>query len=273
MEGNAGQVNYIGGRQVRVPRLTTTGLGDYDRAGGKYPKGAVNLDWQLLELTQDRGGEFYFDRNDVDESGFHVTAQNTLSEFQRMHVVPEIDAYRYSTIAGLVPTTTDTIDRTNIYAKFLSQIRAMQNKTGMGTAGLVATMSWLTYGILEQSEEFSRTVSIQSFAQGDVSFEVKTINGVPIIPVQEAVFKTAYEFKPGTTTDAMGFVPAPGAKNINWLIMPRTAPIAISKTDVPKIFSPDVNQDGDGWKLQYRKYHDLWLKENQIPSIIASVAA
>ena len=44
-------------------------------------------------------------------------------------------------------------------------------------------------------------------------------------------------------------------------------PIAINKTDKLRVFTPDVNQKADAWKIDFRKYHDLWIKkqkENQI---------
>jgi len=61
------------------------------------------------------------------------------------------------------------------------------------------------------------------------------------------------------------------AKSINWLITAATTPIAISKTDNMRIFSPDTNQSADAWKLDYRKYHDLWILDNKLPTIFANI--
>ena len=54
MEANAGQVQYTGGNEVKVPMITTDGLADYDRQNG-YVDGAVNLAYETMKLTQDRG--------------------------------------------------------------------------------------------------------------------------------------------------------------------------------------------------------------------------
>lgn len=51
-------------------------------------------------MTQDRGRSFSFDENAVDETNFVLTAATVMGEFQRTKVIPEIDAYRYSTIAA-----------------------------------------------------------------------------------------------------------------------------------------------------------------------------
>ncbi|WP_413894734.1 hypothetical protein [Clostridioides sp. ZZV14-6105] len=60
------------------------------------------------------------------------------------------------------------------------------------------------------------------------------------------------------------FKEGPKALDINWLITPSSAPIAISKTDKPRIFTPDQNQSADAYKIDYRKYHDLWLLDEPI---------
>jgi len=61
------------------------------------------------------------------------------------------------------------------------------------------------------------------------------------------------------------------AKNVNWIICGQNAPIAISKTDNMRIFDPNTNQSADAWKLDYRKYHDLWIMDNQYPSLFVNV--
>ena len=59
---------------------------------------------------------------------------------------------------------------------------------------------------------------------------------------------------------------------VNWLICPRTAPIAVSKTDNVKIIAPEVNQFADAWDVDYRKYHDLFIPENKKAAIAVSIA-
>lgn len=97
MEANAGQVKYSGGRDIKIPALSTTGLGNYDRNAG-FPKGGVSVKYQTKAMTQDRGTSFLLDRIEVDESGFIATASSAAAIFQREHVIPEVDAYRYSSI-------------------------------------------------------------------------------------------------------------------------------------------------------------------------------
>ena len=282
MEANAAQVQYVGGKKIKIPTLKTTGLGDYTRGTGaanrgKYAKGTVELTYADYELEVDRSAEFAFDRHDVDESAFIIQAPNVMGVFQRDHAIPEIDAFRYSKIAQLVMAQgasaykSQALTKTNVLDEFLAQIRAKQNTTGIDTAGLVSIMPFSIYSIIERSAEVSKSITLSQFEQGGLQFEVKTINGVPIIPVVEDRMKTKYVFKDGV--DEWGYEPAAGAKSINWIITPRHLPIAISKTDNLKIFTPDANQNGDDWLIQYRKYHDLWILEQQLEQIILSIAA
>lgn len=90
MDANAGQVKYVGGNEIKVPKMSVDGLGDYNRsdAGAGYTLGAVNLTYQTLTMTQDRGRKFQLDAMDVDETNFVATATNVMNVFQEEKVVP-----------------------------------------------------------------------------------------------------------------------------------------------------------------------------------------
>ena len=99
MDANAGNIIYNGGKDVKIPALSMTGLGDYSRTAG-YPEGSLTLAYENFTMTQDRGAQFLLDRMDVDETNFAANAITALSEFQRTQVIPEVDAYRISKIAN-----------------------------------------------------------------------------------------------------------------------------------------------------------------------------
>ena len=54
MDANAGQVQYNGGAEVKIPKMSLVGLGDYNRDEG-YKQGAVTLEYETFKMTQDRG--------------------------------------------------------------------------------------------------------------------------------------------------------------------------------------------------------------------------
>jgi hypothetical protein len=274
MEGNAGLVIYNGGNTVKIPKLTMDGLGNYDRSLG-FAQGAATLAYETKTMGQDRGRTFMLDSMDVNETNFVANASNLMGEFQRTMVIPEIDAYRYSTIASLAIAGARasggyTPIKADIYSKIKADIAAIQDE--MGAMPLVITMSIATLAILEGSTEMVRQLEVGAFS-GTIQSEVKQIDECPIIEVPSARLKTAYVFNDGKTAGQTvgGFVPAALAKNINWIISAANAPIAISKTDNIRIFSPDQNQSADAWKLDYRKYHDLWILDNKLGSVFVNV--
>ena len=55
------------------------------------------------------------------------------------------------------------------------------------------------------------------------------------------------------------------------MILPRVSPIAISKQDKMRIFDPDTNQKANAWAMDYRRFHDLWIKDNMLPLIYINI--
>ena len=267
MEENAAQVIYNGGSEIKMPKMSTQGLGTYDRDEG-YTSGAVTYSFETFALSQDRGRRFRIDAVDVDESGFGLAAANVAAEFQRTKVIPEIDAYRYSKLAAAAGIKAEyTPDKATILSELLEQLSAVRDITG-GEGDIVIIMSRPVYDKLMLSSELSRTIDSAQFTQGGLEFGVKTVNGAAVIPVPSARMKTAYTF---SANGEGGFAPAEGAGGINWIICPKSAPIAVSKTDNVKIITPEANQFADAWDIDYRKYHDLFVPDNKKAAIAVSV--
>lgn len=268
MDANAGQVIYNGGKEVKIPKMNMDGLGDYSRANG-FTQGSITLEYETKTMTQDRGRTFMLDSMDVNESNFVANATNAMGQFQNTKVVPEIDAYRYSkiatlAIAGNVASGGNTIDETNVLKLLKADITAIEDI--VGDVPLVITMSTPIAAILDQNEKISKRLDVTEFTKGDIVTKVQSFDGHPIVKVPSARMKTAYTFYDGKTSGQTtgGFVAAGTAKNINWIITPMYAPIAVNKTDKVRIFDPNTNQDADAWKLDYRKYHDLWIMDEAL---------
>ena len=268
MEANANLVRYNGGNEVKLPNILMDGLADYDRANG-FVGGDVTLEWKTYALTQDRGRTFSIDAMDVDETNFVVTAGTVMGEFQRTMVVPEIDAYRYSKLATLAiganQTRSIAITPDNIVDELLADLNGMEDV--IGAKEVVITMNPILAGQLAKAGK--DYISKAMLAKGALSVEVQSFNDNAIVKAPSKLLKTAFVFNDGTTDgqEAGGFVADADALDINWLISTKDAPIAISKTDKVRTFSPDTNQKADAWKVDYRKYHDLWVPANKLTSI------
>lgn len=278
MEANAGQVKYDGGDTVHIPEISMQGLAKYDRDDG-FNQGSVTLKFNPYKMTQDRGRTFQLDSMDVNETNFVATAGTVMGEFQRTQVIPEIDAYRYSKIAALATaenkvTTGFTPAVATILEKLEAEITEIQDVVGEDE-GLIVVMSTKLRTILNNADKFNRYLNVAEFKNGSINTTVKSFNDIPILGVPSARMKTAYVFNDGKTANqqAGGFKADTGAKDINWIIMPQRAPIAVSKTDKVRVFSPDINQKADAWKIDYRKYHDLWIPKNRFAAIRVNTGA
>lgn len=278
MEANAGQVKYDGGDTVHIPEISMQGLAKYDRDEG-FNQGSVTLKFNPYKMTQDRGRTFQLDSMDVNETNFVATAGTVMGEFQRTQVIPEIDSYRYSKISALATaenkvTTGFTPAVATILEKLEAEITEIQDVVGEDE-GLIIVMSTKLRTILNNADKFNRYLNVAEFKNGSVNTTVKSFNDIPILGVPSARMKTAYVFNDGKTANqqAGGFKADTGAKDINWIIMPQRAPIAVSKTDKVRVFTPELNQKADAWKIDYRKYHDLWIPKNRFAAIRVNTGA
>lgn len=276
MELNSNMVKYNGGNEVKIPKYVMDGLADYDRENG-FRKGSVSVSYETHTLTQDRGRTFSLDAMDVDETNFVVNAASVLGEFQRTKVVPEVDAYRMSkiatkAIAGSKATGGYTAASTDIIDKLLADVYKVYDLVGESTP-LVISLSMAVAPVLDLSDKIVKRLDVVDFQKGEVTIKTLALDGIPIIRVPSTRMKTAYVFNDGTTAgqEAGGFVADVAAKNINWLITARNSAIGVSKTDIPRIFDPMTNQTANAWKIDYRKYHDLFIPDNKVDGIYANI--
>jgi len=275
MEANAGQVKYSGGDEIKIPDLVVQGLGDYDRDNG-FVQGSVTFKYQTHKMTQDRGRTFQLDAMDVDETNFGASAANVMSEFQRLQVIPEIDAYRYSFLAAKAVAKGNSesyaVSPDTILAKLYEHIFEVADK-GVDLEQLVISIAYPAYGALTGNSVLQKRIDVGDFAQGGINLRIKMLDGIPLIPVTSNRMKSAILLNDGSTAgqEVGGFKPDALAKDVHWIITPRTTPIGISKTDKVRIFDPNTNQKADAWKLDYRKYHDIIIPDNKVDSIRVAV--
>lgn len=257
MTENAGRIKYNGGNEIKIPTRSLSGLGDYGRADGEtngaYPKGNAKLTWTTYGLTMDRGAEFHLDRHDDDETNFNLDLTDIVTQFVKAHVAPELDAYRYSKLSKAGKIVESTITQENIIPLLLKDINSIGQEIDT-MENLIIPMSWDVYEILQNVKFNKGQTSIVS--KDGMELTMDTFNGIPFYPVSTNRMKTEYTFDP-----VDGFMAKATAKDINWLVVDKTLPIAINKTDSLKFFDANTYQNGDDNVLQYRLYHDLIVPE------------
>lgn len=178
MELNDKLVRYNSGSEVKIPMLDMDGLADYDRQTG-FVEGSVDLTWQTKKMTMDRGRQFTFDEQEVNDTNFVLTASSVMGEFQRTKVVPEIDAYRYSTLAALAAAKGRAVygytpEEATILKKLYADLASIQDEVGDDTP-LVITMSTQVAALFDTNTSLGRSVNPADFRQGDITLKVLSL--------------------------------------------------------------------------------------------------
>ena len=153
---------WTGAHTVKVYKITTSAMNDYDRAGEKSATqwsryGAVaDLDATTEEftLTRDRSFTFAIDKLDTDETAAQLAAATALARQDREVVIPEVDTYVYGVMcanAGSKPEA-KALTADNIYPEILAASEALDNAEAP-EAGRVLVVSPATYALLKKSPD------------------------------------------------------------------------------------------------------------------------
>ena len=272
LEANGSDIQFMDEKTVLLSSIDMSGMGDYDRSNG-FAKGSLSEVKTPYTLSMDRGRSFTYDAMDEKEAG--IKGAEYMAEFQRTKAAPEIDAYALSKLrywasqAGNVTST--SVSTSNAIATLITLINACKNVVGASEELVVFTsMSFRT--LLDTSAEYTRYINVGDFAKGGVSTKVMTVNGVPTIEVQDALMYSSYDFLNGVddTQYNGGFVAHSGATMSDFIVMPKKAAKLVTKTKKIRVFSPDVNQLADAWKMDYRRYYDVVCSAEKQKTIFAN---
>lgn len=252
--------DFSGVNKVEVLKVSTTGLGDYSRENG-YPKGDVTAAWEVMQLTEERGKEISVDRMD-DEETLGLTFGTVTGQFMRDHVVPELDAYRFAKYAsqnGILTADAAVLTAETFLAAVDEAVRAMD-------AEEVPQAGRKLYINSDLKPLLNNAVTRQFGSDGVINTVLSGYNDMPIIWVPKSRFYTAITLNDGSSS--WGYVKnATTGKNINFMIVFPEAILQVVKFALPKIFTPDENQEKDAWKFQFREYHDAFVYENKVKGI------
>lgn len=133
--------SWSGAHTIKVYKVTTGQMNDYDRPGENMGKVVVDEDSETqtvmlsrygaiesldatteeMTLKKDRSFTFAIDKLDADETQQQLSGASALARQQREVVIPEVDAYTYgvmATGAGTKPAAL-TLTETNIYTEII----------------------------------------------------------------------------------------------------------------------------------------------------------
>ena len=260
------RVNWIGAQTAKVFKVDVDGLGDYSRNAG-FVAGSSDGTWETLTIEQDRGRSFSIDTMDNDET-LGMMMASTLGEFERVQVIPEVDAYRFAKYAYNAGTTaTGTLSSSDDVPALIQTAEATMDNAEVPYEGRILFVNPNVYSYLKG--DITRYVQNEV---RDVNTEVEMYDGMRIIRVPSGRFSTAVTLaQPTSSSDAGGY--STSGVNINFMIVHPSAVLQVIKHQIPRVFSPEVNQEADAWKINYRIYHDCWVLANKTAGIYVHKAA
>ena len=273
---NAGIV-WEGGKEVKIPILSTDGLGTMN--GYKAPNGDLSLSYETKKLQWYRGRNLTIGRYDVDETNMALTVGNALRVFLNSQVIPEIDCLRIATAAQgaisfgqIKAQATNLITTANILDLLMADIAAVQDKIGE-TEQLYIQISTGLKSLLERSTQITKYLNVKDFAVRSATLRLEALNDQYLIGTPSAYMHSVFGLNDGATAGQTvgGVTFANLGANVNWLIAARPAVDAIARPQISKVIDPDTNQDGEYWKIMFSVYHGLWAMENKGDGLLVNL--
>lgn len=248
--------------EIVIPKMSMDGLADYSRDGG-YVSGDVTLTNETVTFNYERGRSFTIDAMDNEETAGVAFGQLS-GEFVRTKAAPEIDAFRFAQYAGtdgITKVSSDLAAAEDTLAALIAAQNAMDEAEVPMESRILFITPTLYNGVMNIDTTKSKAV-LDSFAQ--------------IVKVPQSRFYTAISLYDGSSDGetAGHFVKAAnGGKNINFMIVEKTAAIQYQKHLVSKVVTPEENQVSDAWKFFYRSYGIADVYENKVKGIYLHHAA
>ena len=256
--------------EIKVATIAMDGLANYDRETG-FVKGSVTTGWETYKLRHDRGREFDIDAVDDEERAAIVSA-NVMAEFERTKVIPEVDAVRFATLAENAGNTVaaDLTAQDAAY-KAVAEAEVAMEDLGADLSRCILYCTSAVKRLLRENQK--QNYRLEQGQNPNEKF--LTWDEMKIVTVPSARFASKVTLNDGKTggQEAGGFAKAEDGKAINFMVVHPSAAAAIQRHKKLRYFAPDVNQDKDAHKWQFRLFHDLLVYENKRGLIYCHTAA
>lgn len=241
-----------------IAKYSMDGLKDYSRNSG-YKRGNVKLDWETHKANYDRGVKFEIDTMDNEESA-ELAFGKLSGEFARTQGAPEQDAFTYATLAGVDGVSIkeeDLATGDEILDSIQTEQSAMDEEEVTGTSRIL----FITSTLLRKAQ------NVEKYKSTGVLDEFSAIVKVP-----QKRFYTAINLLSGDDGEESmgGYEKAETGKDINFMIVEKSAVMKWPKHTASDIIIPANNPDSDAYIQKHRKYGIVDVYENKVAGIRVS---
>lgn len=246
--------------EIVIPKMSLDGLADYSRNSG-YVGGDVTLTNETVQFNYDRGRKFTVDAMDNEETA-GVAFGKLSAEFVRTKATPEMDAFVFAQLAGtsgISKATATTYADGNAWLTALVTAQSKMDEDEVPTEGRILYITPTGYNAIMAVDTTKSKEVMQSFSK--------------VVKVPQGRFYTAIDLLDGTTSGEKtgGYIKdATNGKDINFMVVQKSAVIKVPKHKVSKVITPEANQETDGWMFFYRAYDLVDVYENKVAGIYLS---
>ena len=288
-------VNFNEAGYVKIASFLMDGLSDYYKTQGSvapsnsadyaayagnvnagqrdgFEIGGVSVKWEIFRLQYVRGKQFRIDYIENEETA-GITIGNAIEEFNRVKVIPEVDATRFSIIADTTSVSlgnmvSETVQANQIISKFNGAFEWLtENEVPEEEQIIFVSPSVMT--LIRNSTELTKFLTQGDYrAASGIDFTVEKYGGRPIIEVPSNRFFT------NVLVTNNGYRPQTSSKVINYMVVSAKAVIPIRKLEWNKIYGPELSGIAGfhGYIINYLIYHGVVIPENKITGVYVSVS-
>ena len=288
LDGEKDFLKFTGTKTVKVAKYMGAGLKNYGRAntpisgdyaagsaepysdglGYGYPVGDVALVWEEFTLSVDRAIQLRIELMDDEETDGLAVAM-ALKETNRVSVVPEVDAFVFSKLASLAGISNDTPIADPVAGQLGYTVNGPIYHLNLAFEALdnaevpaerqVIFCSTSFRNKLRNTNELIRAIDPSEKREG-VKFSIEEYEGRKLITVPNSRFRTMCQL---LNTGNGGYTFAAGSQQIDFIVCDPSKIAHVVKYEHVKTYGPGVVQDFDGYKVNVRIYHDLFVLDNK----------
>lgn len=291
--------------EIIIPKISTEGLADYSRNGGYVSRNTAFTN-ETVTFNYDRGGKFSVDAMDNEETA-GLAFGSLAADFVRTKTVPELDAFRFATYASepMISSASGTLASGEAVLAALVSAQNTLDEDEVSPEGRYLFITPTLYNLAQNVDTYKSKAVFDGFAgvskvpqsrfytaidMLDGTSEGETAGGyrkgtdhyeVTVSePADWSANYTSYYTKSDSVYTAVTGDSAPSwaaetyyaktasaGKDINFMIIEKSAVIQYPKHTVNKVISPEENQFSDSWMFFFRAYGLAAIYENRAAGI------
>ncbi|MDE6835157.1 MAG: hypothetical protein K2J39_13065 [Ruminococcus sp.] len=244
--------------EILIPKIDMDGLADYSRSGG-YVDGDDQLTWETVKFYYDRCRAFSVDAMDNEET-IGISFGMLSSRFVRDKVVPEMDAYRFAKYAGKsgITVKSENLSDGSAVCNAITTANNVLDESEVDAENRILFITPSLHNVIVALDTYKSKAMLEGFSK--------------VVKVPQTRFYTAIDLLNGKSSgeEIGGYKKASAEKNINFMIIQKSAILQFTKHIVNKVITPEENQSADAWKFFYRAYGLTDVYENKVKGIYCS---